>query len=148
MKMFTVKTTRVAIVCLVTASFTITAQAEITVIGSIPVGVSDALLSSTRAANLQQSIVAFAPGTGAGAVAPLHATVTTANNVRLWDEVIPPTPLPKPTQASMSLPDAPRMIAVVSQIPHASLPALTAGFRPAQLSLNLGVGRIQSSQSR
>lgn len=151
MKNFTVKTTCVAAGCLLVACFAMTAQAETTALGGVPVGVNDALLASTRAVNLRQSIVANIPGTGAGAVVPLHAALATANNVRLWDEVVPPMPLPTPTQVSMALPDAPHMTATTSRMPqmsHVSPPALASGMQPTTLSVNAGVGRIPTRLSR
>ncbi|WP_150610618.1 hypothetical protein [Pandoraea cepalis] len=140
-----VKMTCVAMGCLVAACFAISAQAQSADMRGVPVAVSDALLASTRAANLQHSIVANVPGIAPVAIAPGHAVAATANNVRLWDEVVPPAPLPKPTQASISVPDGPRMIAAIS---HVSPPALAAGMQPTRLSVNAGVGHMPPRPSR
>lgn len=140
-----VKMTCVAMGCLVAACFAVSAQAQAVDMRGVPVSVSDALLASTRAANLQHSIVANVPGIAPVVIAPAHTVAATANNVRLWDEVVPPAPLPKPTQASISLPDGPRMIAAVS---HVAPPALTAGLQPTRLSVNAGVGRMPPRLSR
>ncbi|VVE41163.1 hypothetical protein PSO31014_04138 [Pandoraea soli] len=140
-----VKMTCVAMGCLVAACFAVSAQAQAVDMRGVPVSVSDALLASTRAANLQHSIVAKVPGIAPVVIAPAHTVAATGNNVRLWDEVVPPAPLPKPTQASISLPDGPRMIAAVS---HVAPPALAAGLLPTRLSVNAGVGRMPPRLSR
>ncbi|VVE40420.1 hypothetical protein PCE31106_04105 [Pandoraea cepalis] len=144
-KKISVKMTCVAMGCLVAACVAVSAQAQAVDMRGVPVAVSDALLASTRAANLQHSIVANVPGIAPVAIAPAHTVAQTANNVRLWDEVVPPAPLPKPTQASISLPNGPRMIAAIS---HVSPPALSAGMQPTRLSVNAGVGAMPPRSSR
>ncbi|WAL84543.1 hypothetical protein OYT13_09000 [Pandoraea sp. XJJ-1] len=144
-KKISVKMTCVAMGCLVAACVAVSAQAQAVDMRGVPVAVSDALLASTRAANLQHSIVANVPGIAPVAIAPAHTVAQTANNVRLWDEVVPPAPLPKPTQASISLPNGPRMIAAIS---HVSPPALSAGMQPTRLSVNAGVGAMPPRPSR
>ncbi|VVE45688.1 hypothetical protein PMO31116_04352 [Pandoraea morbifera] len=96
----TVVSTRSAMFCLACACIASSAQADVTGAGIPNIAVSDALLATTRAANLQQSVVAHLSGAKPTALAPVNSTLTTANNVRLWDEVVPPAPSPKPTQAS------------------------------------------------
>lgn len=132
----TVSTTRSAMFCLVAACFASiasTAQADVigaVAIGSAPAAVNDALLSSARAANLQPSIVTNVGSPGPAAIVPANAPITTANGVRLWDEVIPPAPAPKPAQASLSSPGQPRATLAVSQIPQTSSPGLmTTSFK-------------------
>ncbi|MCI3204669.1 MULTISPECIES: hypothetical protein [Pandoraea] len=115
----TVSTTRRAIFCVAAACIANTAQADVNGLGSIggavPVAVSDALLASTHAANLQRSLVTSIGNAAPAALAPAHSTtISTANNVRLWDEVIPPAPSPKPTQASLPPSAQPRTIVAVS----------------------------------
>ncbi|WP_147284517.1 hypothetical protein [Pandoraea pulmonicola] len=108
----TVNTTRSAMFCLASACLASSAHAELTTTGGVPVAVSDALLATTHAANLQRGLVGNLGGVAPATVAPVNATQTVANNVRLWDEVIPPAPSPKPTQASLTLPSQPRTAAV------------------------------------
>lgn len=99
-----VNTTRTAMFCVVVACFAAPVYADSFDVGVVPVAVSDALLNSTRATNAQRTLVVTnLPGAAPSAIAPL-TTTTVANNVRLWDEVIPPAPSPKPTQASTSMP--------------------------------------------
>lgn len=145
MDRISVKTTRRALCCLAAACFAITARAETIGVGAMPIAVSDALLASTRAANLPRDIVAHIPGAVPAAIAPVNATTTAANNVRLWDEVIPPAPSPKPTQASMSLPGPLPMTATVS---HFSPPVLASGMRETSLKFNVNLGRMSFGAAR
>ncbi|VVD81674.1 hypothetical protein PHO31112_01135 [Pandoraea horticolens] len=141
----TVKTMRSATFSLAAACFASAAQADITGIAGVPVAVSDMLLASTRAANLQQSVVANLSGTAPVVVAPVNATTTTANNVRLWDEVIPPAPAPKPTQASATFPAQPHPAVTASAYsansPN-SPPSLASGLQTTSLKGNANVGRV------
>ncbi|WP_087722812.1 hypothetical protein [Pandoraea sp. PE-S2T-3] len=106
--------TRTAMFCVAVACITTPAYADSLDVGAVPAAVSDALLNSTRATNAQRTlVVSNVPGGAASAIAPVNATMTTANNVRLWDEVIPPVPSPKPTQASTS--NLPRTVVASAQ---------------------------------
>jgi hypothetical protein len=107
----TVNTTRSAMFCLASACLASSAHADLTATGGAPVAVSDAWLAATHAVNLQRSLVGNLGGVAPATIAPVNATQTVANNVRLWDEVIPPAPSPKPTQASLTLPAHPRTTA-------------------------------------
>ncbi|MDM8359608.1 hypothetical protein [Pandoraea communis] len=140
----TVKTMRSTTFSLVAACFAGAAQADMTGIAGAPVPVSDMLLASTRAANLQQSVVANLSGATPVVVVPVNATITTttANNVRLWDEVIPPAPAPKPTQASATLPVQPRLAVTASAYSPNSLPSLAPGLQTTSLKVNVSVGRV------
>lgn len=149
-----VKTTRTAMFCLVTACFATAAQADITGVAGVPASVSDALLASTRAANLQQSVVANLSGIAPAMVAPVNATntansaTTVANNVRLWDEVIPPAPAPKPTQATMTLPGQPAPVVTAASHASNSASPLTAGLQTTSLKVSTSVGRVLAGVSR
>ncbi|VVD89300.1 hypothetical protein [Pandoraea anhela] len=154
----TVSTTRSALFCLTAACLANAAHADVGSAGGIggatggisgagvPTAVSDALLASTHAANLQRSIVTRIGGTGPAAIAPVHATaITTANNVRLWDEVIPPAPSPKPTQASLapsqtSAASAPSRttVSVSSAAPMPQAPQTSSTMVATNLSGNVG----------
>ncbi|WP_150678646.1 hypothetical protein [Pandoraea pneumonica] len=112
MSYISVSTTRTAMFCVAVACFTAPVHADSFDVSAVPVAVSDALLNSTRATNAQRALVTSLPGAAPSAIAPLTAT-TVANNVRLWDEVIPPAPSPKPTQASTS--GMPRTVVASSQ---------------------------------
>jgi hypothetical protein len=143
----TVNTTRSAMLCLATACFANTAQADIT---GIPGAVSDALLASTRAANLQQSVVANLSGAAPAGIAPVNATNLASSSVRLWDEVIPPAPAPKPTQASMISPNQPRTtVATSAYAPYSSnaSPALASGMQTTSLKANASVSRMPSGMA-
>ncbi len=134
-----VKTTRSAMFCVAAACFAGSAQADIIGIGVPNAAVSDALLATTQAANLQRSLVTNLSGTAPAAIAPVNSTVTTANNVRLWDEVIPPAPAPKPTQASTTSPGQPRTTFAVAQYPA---PSLSSGMQTISLKVNASTVRI------
>ncbi|VVD83870.1 hypothetical protein [Pandoraea fibrosis] len=150
----TIKTTRTAMLCLATACFASAAQADITGVAGVPAIVSDALLASTRAANLQPSVVANLSGITRAGVAPINATntanatTTIANNVRLWDEVIPPAPAPKPTQATMMSPGQPPSAVTAASYSSNSPSSLASGLQPASLKVNASAGRIPVGISR
>lgn len=144
----TVKTMRSATFSLVAACSAGAAQADMSGLAGAPVAVSDMLLASTRAVNLQQNVVANLSGTPPAVVVPVNTTTTTANNVRLWDEVIPPAPAPKPTQASATLPAQPRPAVTASAHSPNSPPSLSPGLQTTSLKVNAGVGRVPVGISR
>ncbi|VVE87972.1 hypothetical protein [Pandoraea bronchicola] len=144
----TVKTTRSAMFCLAAAGFASTAQADITGAAGVPVAVSDALLASTRAANLQQSVVANLSGATPAVIAPVHATNTASNSVRLWDEVIPPAPAPKPTQASMTSPGQLQPAFAVSSYSPYSPASQSSGMQTTSLKVNASIGRVPTGMPR
>ncbi|AKM31948.1 hypothetical protein AB870_20330 [Pandoraea faecigallinarum] len=127
----TVSTTRSAMFCLAAACYASCAQADVGGIGggAVAATVSDTLLASAHAANLQRSIVTSLGSTAPGAVVPVHATTSVANTVRLWDEVIPPAPSPKPTQAAAPAPTQPRTAVAVSQLPPTASTLATASIK-------------------
>lgn len=141
----TVNTTRSAMFCLAAACFASAAQADVTGIAGVPIAVSDALLASTRAANLQKSVVANLSGAAPAVIAPVNATTVASNGVRLWDEVIPPAPAPKPTQASMTSPGQMRTTVATSNY---SPPSLTSGMQTTSLKVNASVSRMPSGMAR
>lgn len=136
-----VSTTRSAVFCLATACFASTAQADVIGVGGMPATVSDALLASTHAANISRSLVTSIGSAGPTTIAPVNST-TVANNVRLWDEVIPPAPSPKPTQASLPATAQPRTTMAVS-----STPQPTVGMMATNLKVNAS-GRMGSAAAR
>lgn len=141
----TVSTTHSAMFCLVAVCFAGTAQADMigaVGIGNAPAAVSDALLASTRAVNLPSGVVTNIGGARAATVAPVNAT-TVANNVRLWDEVIPPAPSPKPTQVSLTLPQPATMVAA-PQRPQMASPGIMA----VSLKTNVGAPPMPSATLR
>ncbi|MFK0375489.1 hypothetical protein [Pandoraea sp. NPDC090278] len=135
-----VSTTRRAVFCLAAACFASTAQADIVGIGGMPATVSDALLASTHAANVSRSLVTSIGSAGPTTIAPVNST-TVANNVRLWDEVIPPAPSPKPTQASLPATAQPRTTIAVSSMPQ------TTGMMATNFKINAS-GRMGSAAAR
>ncbi|MFJ2991774.1 hypothetical protein [Pandoraea sp. NPDC087047] len=151
-----VSTTRSAMFCLAAACFASiasTAQADVigaVAIGSTPAAVSDALLGGARAANLRPNIVTNVVSPGPAAVVPVNAAITIANGVRLWDEVIPPAPAPKPAQASLSSPGQSRTTLAVSQIPQ--IPQLpqtsSAGVMTTSFKVNASATRMPSAAVR
>ncbi|AJC17485.1 hypothetical protein [Pandoraea sputorum] len=136
-----VSTTRSAVFCLAAACFASTAQADVIGVGGMPATVSDALLASTHAANISRSLVTSIGSAGPTTIAPVNST-TVANNVRLWDEVIPPAPSPKPTQASLPATAQPRTTMAVS-----STPQTTVGMMATNLKVNAS-GRMGSAAAR
>ncbi|MGR9585217.1 hypothetical protein [Pandoraea sputorum] len=136
-----VSTTRSAVFCLAAACFASTAQADVIGVGGMPATVSDALLASTHAANISRSLVTSIGSAGPTTIAPVNST-TVANNVRLWDEVIPPAPSPKPTQASLPATAQPRTTMAVS-----STPQPTVGMMATNLKVNAS-GRMGSAAAR
>ncbi|VVG70588.1 hypothetical protein PAP18089_01550 [Pandoraea apista] len=146
----TVKTTRSAMFCLAAACFASAAQADITGGAGVSASVSDALLASTRAANFQHSVVANLSGVAPATAVPVNATNTTttvANNVRLWDEVIPPAPAPKPTQATMRLPGQPAPAVSMSSYSPNSPSSLASGLQTTSLKVNASAGRLPAGIS-
>lgn len=137
-----VSTTRSAVFCLAAACFASTAQADIVGVGGMPATVSDALLASTHAANISRSLVTSLGNAGPTTIAPVNSTATVANNVRLWDEVIPPAPSPKPTQASLPATAQPRTTMAAS-----SMPQTTSGMMATNLKVNAS-GRMGSAAAR
>ena len=139
----TVSTTRSAMFCLAAACFASTAHADIIgvgAIGGLPATVSDALLAGARA-NLQRSIVTSIGSAAPTAIAPVQSTTTVANNVRLWDEVIPPAPAPKPTQAALPASAQPRTTIAVAQpvpLPQASMPQTASAMMATSYKVNAG----------
>jgi hypothetical protein len=138
----TVSTTRSATLCLAAACFASAAQADVMgatslggIGGAIPATVSDTLLASTRAANLQQSLVTRIGNAGQVTIAPVNATTTVANNVRLWDEVIPPAPSPKPTQAAAPASAQPATLARTS-VAVAQIPTTTPALMQTSMKFN------------
>ncbi|VVE82022.1 hypothetical protein [Pandoraea sputorum] len=136
-----VSTTRSAVFCLAAACFASTAQADVIGVGGMPATVSDALLASTHAANISRSLVTSIGSAGPTTIAPVNST-TVANNVRLWDEVIPPAPSPKPTQASLPATAQPRTTMAAS-----STPQTTVGMMATNLKVNAS-GRMGSAAAR
>ncbi|WP_331693358.1 hypothetical protein [Pandoraea sputorum] len=136
-----VSTTRSAVFCLAAACFASTAQADVIGVGGMPATVSDALLASTHAANISRSLVTSIGSAGPTTIAPVNST-TVANNVRLWDEVIPPAPSPKPTQASLPATAQPRTTMAVS-----STPQTTVGMMATNFKVNAS-GRMGSAAAR
>ncbi|VVE67679.1 hypothetical protein PAN31117_02684 [Pandoraea anapnoica] len=136
-----VSTTRSAVFCLAAACFASTAQADVVGVGGMPATVSDALLASTHAANISRSLVTSIGNAGPTTIAPVNST-TVANNVRLWDEVIPPAPSPKPTQASLPATAQPRTTIAVS-----SMSQTTTGMMATNLKVNAS-GRMGSAAAR
>ncbi|BET09321.1 hypothetical protein [Pandoraea sputorum] len=136
-----VSTTRSAVFCLAAACFASTAQADVIGVGGMPATVSDALLASTHAANISRSLVTSIGSAGPTTIAPVNST-TVANDVRLWDEVIPPAPSPKPTQASLPATAQPRTTMAVS-----STPQPTVGMMATNLKVNAS-GRMGSAAAR
>lgn len=135
----TINASRTAIACLAGACFASPAHAELTGAGGMPVVVSDALLATTRAANLHGGLVGNVGGAPSVGIAPVNATPTSANNVRLWDEVIPPAPSPKPTQASLTVPGQPRTLAVSALSAQVGA---AAGMQSTSLRVNTNSGRM------
>ncbi|AJP57207.1 hypothetical protein UC34_09740 [Pandoraea vervacti] len=139
----TVSTTRSATLCLAAVCFASAAQADImgaARLGGIagdamPATVSDALLASARAANLQQSLVTRMGNAAQVTIAPVNATTTVANNVRLWDEVIPPAPSPKPTQAAAPASAQPAALARTS-VAVAQMPTTTPAMMQTSVKVN------------
>lgn len=132
----TVSTTRSAMFCLAAACFASTAHADVIgagAIGSLPATVSDALLAGART-NLQRSIVTSIGSAAPTAIAPVQSTTTVANNVRLWDEVIPPAPAPKPTQAAMPASAQTRTTVAVAQ----PMPQTASGMMATSYKINAG----------
>ncbi|AKC70368.1 hypothetical protein [Pandoraea oxalativorans] len=136
-----VSTTRRAVFCLAAACIASTAQADVIGVGGIPATVSDALLASTHAANVSRSLVTSIGHAGPTSIAPVNSTATVANNVRLWDEVIPPAPSPKPTQASLPATAQPRTTIAASSMPQ------TTGMMATNLKVNAS-GRMGSAAAR
>lgn len=136
-----VSTTRSAVFCLAAACFASTAQADVIGVGGMPATVSDALLASTHAANISRSLVTSIGSAGPTTIAPVNST-TVANNVRLWDEVIPPAPSPKPTQASLPATAQPRTTMAVSSTPQTAV-----GMMATNLKVNAS-GRMGSAAAR
>lgn len=136
---FSVVSTRSAMFCMACACIASSAQADVTGAGIPNIAVSDALLATTRAANLQQSVVAHLPGATPTALAPVSSTLTTANNVRLWDEVIPPAPSPKPTQASSAPQGQLRTTVAIAQ---PSTHPIAAGLLATSFTLNASTVRV------
>lgn len=145
---FTINATRSAMFCLAGACFASSAHADLASAGGLPVAVSDALLASTHAANLQHGLIGNLGNLGGAApatVAPVNAPQPLANNVRLWDEVIPPAPSPKPTQASLALPGQPRTAAVN---PAPAPVGTAAGLQTTSLRITTGAGRTPAGFAR
>ncbi|UVA81477.1 hypothetical protein [Pandoraea commovens] len=137
-----VSTTRSAVFCLAAACFVSTAQADVIGVGSMPATVSDALLASTHAANVARSLVTSIGNAGPNTIAPVNSTTAAANHVRLWDEVIPPAPSPKPTQASLPATAQPRTTINIS-----SMPQMSAGMMATNFKINAS-GRMGSAAAR